>query len=87
MSRRGELRDIGRYRDARIRGGTTRRAHRSLDDRARRQVSEYTRLGRRKMSGGQGPAWSSLTGWAWLFIGAGVCVVLVVVTVLVLDRW
>jgi hypothetical protein len=85
MGHRHEVRDIGRYRQARIRGDTTRRAHRSLDDRARRQVSEYTRLERRKLSGGAAPAWSSLTGWAWLMIGAGVCIALVVLTIIVLG--
>jgi hypothetical protein len=86
MGHRDEVRDIGRYRQARIRGDTTRRAHRSLDDRARRQVSEYTRLERRRLSGGNGPIWSSLTGWAWLLVGAGACIALVLVTIVALGR-
>jgi hypothetical protein len=85
MGHRDEVRDIGRYRQARIRGDTTRRAHRSLDDRARRQVSEYTRLERRKLSEGTALAWSSLTGWAWLMIGVGVCIALVLLTIIVLG--
>jgi hypothetical protein len=87
MGRRRELQEMDRFSQSRQRRGTiTPRGHRLLDDHARRQVSEYTALGRRKISRGNAPRWSSLTGWAWLVIGAGACIVLVVVTVIVLGR-
>ena len=86
MGRRNELQEIGRYRDARIRGDATRRAHRALDDRARRAVSEYTRLERRPIAHGGSPIWSSLTWLAWLMIAAGVLALAMIVAIVVLAR-
>jgi hypothetical protein len=85
MGRRRELDEIDRYNAVRTHG-RTRHSQRSLSSHARRQVSEYTRLERRKMRRSGSPSWSSLTGLGWLIVGGGIIGALIVVALIVATR-
>jgi hypothetical protein len=85
MGRRRELDEIDRY-NAIHAHGRTRHSQRSLSSHARRQVSVYTRLERRKTRRSGTPSWSSLTGLGWLIIAGGIIGVLIVLALIVATR-
>jgi hypothetical protein len=84
MGRRRELNEIDRYNATRT-NNRTRHSQRSLNDHARRQVSEYTRLEKRPLARGKSSS-SSLTGLAWLIIAGCILVVLAILLVVVVLR-
>jgi hypothetical protein len=84
MGRRRELNEIDRYNASRT-NNRARHSQRSLNDHARRQVSEYTRLEKRPLARGNS-SWSSLTGLAWLIIAGCVLIVLAILLAAVMLR-